>query len=180
MRGNIQPNLSHVGIFVKNIEAMEKFYATVFDLVVTDRGTGAVFKNMLVFMSGNPEQHHQLVLSTGRADDSPSTVMQLSFMVPDLDALRSIRATALDNGADKMIGLNHGNAWSIYFDDPEQNKVEVYVDTPFHTPQPCGQPLNLDLSNEALLAETEALVTSLPGFMPRADYVRMMADRRSG
>src|SRR3546814_7303865 len=76
-----------------------------------------------------------------------------------------------------MVGLNHGNAWSVYFDDPENNKVEVYVDTPFHTPQPCGEPLNLDLSEADLLAETKALVDALPEGQSREAYIQTMADR---
>src|SRR3546814_14780317 len=85
----------------------------------------------------------------------------------------------MENGATDMVGLNHGNSWSVYFDDPENNKVEVYVDTPFHTPQPCGEPLNLDLSEADLLAETKALVDALPEGQSREAYIQTMADRFS-
>jgi catechol 2,3-dioxygenase len=168
-------HLSHFGIFVHDIDLIERFYTGVFGLFATDRGVGKTFRNQLVFLTGDPRQHHQLVLSGGRAPDSPSTVMQLSFMVDSLNALRATRDKALAAGAIALIGLNHGNAWSIYFDDPEGNKVEVYLDTPFHVPQPCGEPLNLEQDDEALLAETRALVETLPGFMPRADYIAQLA-----
>src|SRR3546814_16244887 len=69
----------------------------------------------------------------------------------------------MENGATDMVGLNHGNAWSVYFDDPENNKVAVYVDTPFHTPQPCGEPLHLDLSEADLLAETKDRKSGVSG-----------------
>ncbi|WP_079246998.1 VOC family protein [Sphingomonas turrisvirgatae] len=170
-----RPHLSHFGIFVRDIDLIERFYTGVFGLLATDRGVGKTFRNQLVFLTGDPRQHHQLVLSGGRAPDSPSTVMQLSFTVESLDELRAIRDKALVAGATSLIGLNHGNAWSIYFDDPEGNKVEVYLDTPFHVPQPCGEPLNLELGDEALLAETRALVETLPGFMPRDKYVAELA-----
>ena len=169
--------LSHLGIFARDVARLERFYTEVFGLVVTDRGVGKVFKNQLVFLSGNPDQHHQLVLSSGRGADAPSTVMQISFMVDSLAELRDARARAQANGAGDLIGLNHGNAWSIYFDDPEGNKVEVYMDTPFHTPQPCGEPLDLDVTDEELTALTAALVEERPGSMPRADYVTEMAAR---
>ena len=169
--------LSHLGIFAYDVARLERFYTEVFGLTVTDRGVGKVFKNQLVFLSGNPDQHHQLVLSSGRAADAPSTVMQISFMVDTLADLRAARGRALENGAAGLIGLNHGNAWSIYFDDPEGNKVEVYMDTPFHTPQPCGEPLDLDMSDEDLMALTAALVDGRPGSMRRADYVAEMAAR---
>ncbi|CAN5173055.1 hypothetical protein BH10PSE13_BH10PSE13_25430 [soil metagenome] len=166
-----RPHLSHLGIFVRDIDAVEHFYTTVFGLYATDRGVGKTFKNHLVFLTGDARQHHQLVLSSGRPADAPSTIMQLSFMVDSLDDLRAIKASALVHGATNMMGLNHGNAWSIYFDDPEGNKVEVYKDSPFHVPQPCGEPLDLELDDAALLAQTETLVRGLDGYMPRMDYV---------
>lgn len=64
-----------------------------------------------------------------------------------------------------MRGLNHGNALSIYFADPEGNTVEVYVDTPFYVAQPHGDPLDLEVDAE-ILAETEAICRADPTFMP--------------
>src|SRR3546814_20330192 len=86
MTPTIRPSLSHLGIFVKDIESMVDFYTTVFGLLETDRGTGAVFKNSLVFLSGNPAQHPQLVLSSGRHPGPKSTGWQKSFPQPDLEA----------------------------------------------------------------------------------------------
>lgn len=171
-----RPALAHLGIFVTDLPAMEAFYTGVFGLLVTDRGVGKVFKNQLVFLSGAADQHHQIVLSSGRLPGTPSTVMQLSFKVPSLDALRRSRDLALGYGATDLIGLNHGNAWSVYFHDPEGNRIELYLDTPFHTPQPCGEPLNLDLDDAALLEETRALVEGRPGTMSMAEFTRSMQD----
>jgi catechol 2,3-dioxygenase len=172
----IRPSLAHLGIFVCDLKAMEHFYSSVFGLVVTDRGVGAVFKNELIFMSGSADQHHQVVLSTGRAADTPSTIMQLSLKVKSLAELRDVQQRALAEGATDLIGLNHGNAWSVYFYDPEQNRIEVYLDTVFHTPQPCADPLDLSKSDEEILADTKALIDRLPGSKPRADYVAEMGD----
>lgn len=170
----IRPSLAHLGVFVCDIDRMEQFYTCVFGLFATDRGQGAVFKNKLVFMSGSAEQHHQLVLSTGRAADTPSTIMQLSFKVETLDELRAVNERALADGATELIGLNHGNAWSIYFYDPEKNRIEVYLDTEFHTPQPCADPLDLAKSDDEILEETRTLVARLPGSMDRMQYVEQL------
>lgn len=172
--------LSHLGIFVRDIDAMERFYADTFDLVVTDRGVGKTFKNSLVFMTGDPEQHHQLVLSSGRSDDGPSTIMQISFKVDSLADLRLYRDRAIRNGAQGMIALNHGNAWSIYVDDIEGNKIEIYRDTPYHVPQPCGIPFDIDKSEETLLAETKALIEALPGNRPREAFVESLRQSFDG
>ena len=175
----LRPQLAHVGIFVHDIALLERFYTSVFGLMVTDRGVGKTFKNELVFLSGAPDQHHQLVLSGGRPAGVASTVMQLSFKVNDIEDLRTLRVSAQQNGASEFIGLNHGNSWSVYFNDPEGNRIEIYLDTPFHTPQPCGELLNLEQSDEDLLAETEALAQSRSGTMPREQYTAQMHDRLS-
>ena len=84
----ITPQLAHVGIYVRDIAAMTHFYTTVFGLKLTDHGVGRNFKVPLHFLSGSADQHHQLVLAGGRAPESPSTVMQLSFKVPAIDDRR--------------------------------------------------------------------------------------------
>ncbi|MDR3530860.1 MAG: VOC family protein [Rhodopila sp.] len=174
MGKNARPDLSHVGIYVTDIKKIETFYCDVLDLIVTDRGAGRRFKNDLVFLSGEPTKHHQLALASGRAPGTASTVMQVSFQVPTLAKLRAVRDKALANGAKELFGLNHGNAWSIYFHDPEDNVVEVYVDVPFYVPQPHGDPLDLDKSDEEIFQETEAVCRRDPGFMPLADWEARM------
>ncbi|HEX7751607.1 MAG TPA: VOC family protein [Novosphingobium sp.] len=174
---NDRPALAHLGIFVSDVDAMERFYTEVFGLVVTDRGVGKVFRNTLVFLSGAADQHHQLVLSSGKAPETPSTVMQLSFKVQTLDALRRRKRMAEDRGVSDVMPLNHGNAWSVYFNDPEGNRIEIYVDTPFHTPQPCGEPLDLDRSDAEILEATRLLVAELPGTMSSEAFTAHMTER---
>lgn len=158
------PQLSHCGIFVIDIDRMTRFYTQVFGLRLTDQGVGGTFKFKLHFLSGTSQQHHQLVLASGRAPDSPSTVMQLSFKVEQIDDLRRVRAAALEDGATHMRGMNHGNAMSIYFQDPEGNTVEVYLDTPWYIPQPHGDALDLTKTDAELWAETEASCRADPAF----------------
>lgn len=161
-----RPQLAHCGIYVRDIDAMTRFYTRVFDLQMTDQGEGRNFKVKLHFLSASPDQHHQLVLASGRGADAPTTVMQLSFKVAAIDDLRRIRQRALDEGATQMRGMNHGNALSIYFSDLEDNTVEVYLDTPWYIPQPHGDPLDLAKTDAELWAETEAACRADPGFMP--------------
>lgn len=164
------PQLAHFGISVRDIEKMTRFYTEVFDLRVNDDGVGNTFRFRLRFLSGRADMHHQLVLAENRpADATFSTVMQLSFKVGAIDHLRTVRARALAGGATQMRGLNHGNALSIYFADPEGNTCEVYLDTPWYVPQPHGDPLDLDKRDDELWAETERIVRADPGFMPEAE-----------
>ena len=172
------PQLSHFGIFTRDIEAMTRFYTGVFGLRVTDQGEGRNFRMQLHFMSNSPDQHHQLVLASGRGADTPSTVMQLSFKVSEIDHLRQVRARALEAGATQMRGMNHGNALSIYFSDIEGNTVEVYLDTPWYIPQPHGTPLDLEKSDAQLWAETEAACRADPAFQPVDEWARQFAQPR--
>ncbi len=171
------PQLAHAGIYVRDIEAMTRFYTRVFGLKLTDQGVGRTFKVPLHFLSGTAEQHHQLVLAGGRAADTPSTIMQLSFKVAAIDDLRRVRAAALAEGAKQMRGMNHGNALSIYFADLEDNTVEVYLDTPWYVPQPHGDPLDLEKPDAEIWAETEAICRADPGFVPVAQWMAQFGQR---
>lgn len=61
---------SHIGLFVHDLRVMEDFYTRVLEFSVTDRGQlpGENGKPMdLVFISRDPDEHHQIVLVAGRA-----------------------------------------------------------------------------------------------------------------
>jgi catechol 2,3-dioxygenase len=165
MNTSYAPNIAHVGVCCFDIDKMINFYAAVFGLQLTDKGPGKTFPFLLAFMSSSPDQHHQLAFSQNRPEGSVSTVMQLSFKVQTLDNLREARARALQHGATGMRNLNHGNALSIYFMDPEENLVEVYLDTPWYVAQPHGDPLDLTDSDEKIWADTERVVRQDPTFM---------------
>ena len=173
-----KPTPSHFGIYVTDVEKMVDFYQTVFGLVVTDRGVGRTFKAPLVFLSASADQHHQLVISGGRpAEASFSTIMQLSFAVPSIQSLREIRSKAVAAGATRVVPLNHGNALSVYFADPEGNTVEIYIDLPFYIAQPHGDPLDLDKDDATILRETEEICRLDPTFMPIAQWEEQFATK---
>ncbi len=166
-----RPTPSHFGIYVTDVERMVQFYTDVFGLTITDRGVGRTFKNTLVFMSASPDQHHQLVLASGRPPEATfSTVMQISFAVPSIQHMRDAWKAAEALGATQIRGLNHGNALSVYLLDPEGNTVEIYFDTPFYVSQPHGDPLDLSRSDEDILRETESICRADPTFLPIAQW----------
>ncbi len=173
----IHARLAHVGIYAHDKPKLEKFYTAVLGLVVTDSGTARSGME-LTFMSGNSNNHHQLVLVDGRPDIAGfNPIQQISFMVDSLSDLREVHRRALDNGASEMRVISHGNAWSCYFKDPEGNVVEAFLDTPFHVPQPHGTPLDLSKSDEEILRETEDACRKDPGFMMFSDFTRSLANR---
>src|SRR5262245_61465027 len=127
-------NFSHVGIFVRDIVRMERFYTDFLGLLVSDSGDlGPV---SMVFLSRDPRDHHQIVLVSGRpAETTFSVINQISLRVEDLAALRYFQSKAAAHGATDVQAVTHGNALSVYFRDPEGNSVEVFFDTPCYVTQ---------------------------------------------
>ena len=81
-----------------------------------------------------------------------------------------------DGRASKLNPMTHGNAWSIYFSDPEGNGIEVFCDTPWHVRQPQGRSWDMSKSNEEVAAETHEAFAGEPGFEPIADFYRVRAE----
>jgi catechol-2,3-dioxygenase len=170
-------SLSHFGIHVTDGARMEAFYTRVLGLLVTDRGA-LPHGPTLTFLSHDPDQHHQLVLVTGRPPGVEYNVVnQISFKVSTLTDLKAMHARLREEGIKDFRIVTHGNAWSVYFGDPEGNRVELFVDTPWHTPQPFAEPFDIEAPVEAILAETEAICRNRPGFVSRADWRQTQMER---
>jgi catechol-2,3-dioxygenase len=161
---------SHFGIHVTDLARMEDFYTRGLGLLVSDRGT-LPGGPTLVFLSRDPDEHHQVVLVSGRPPGvTYNVVNQISFKLASLADLKALHARMKDEGIQQFRVVTHGNAWSVYFADPENNRIELFVDTPWHTPQPLAEPFDIEAPVDRILAGTEALCRSRPGFTSRAEW----------
>ncbi len=163
---------SHMGYFVRDLEKMARFYCDVLGFYQTDQG--ALGLRELRFFSRNPKEHHQIVLMTGRAEDQATTINQISFRVGSLEELRSVHARLVAAETPDLDPATHGNAWSLYFPDPEGNRIEIYTDSEWYVTQPCKVPVDLTRTAEELRAENEAMCRELPGFKPIAEWQAQM------
>jgi catechol 2,3-dioxygenase len=170
-------SFSHMGFYVRDLERMARFYKDVLRFTETDRGDLGAVK--LVFLSRDPTEHHQVVLASGRpADQTYSVINQMSFRVPDIGTLRLVRdRVRADADITDLLCATHGNAVSIYFRDPEGNRLEVFMDTPWYCEQPLREPIDLDKSDEAILARAEAIARSRPRFQSREVWQAEMSRR---
>ncbi len=164
--------LTHFGVHAVDLDRMVDFYTRVMGFIVSDSGVARSGAHVY-FMTQNPECHHQFVLFDGRKQDTPySPVNQISFRLDSIDTLKGYRKALAAEGIAPERVTDHGNAWAFYFRDPEGNPVELYCDTPFYTPQPCGEPLDLEQSNEEILKRTEAMCRSRPRFATREAWMQ--------
>jgi catechol-2,3-dioxygenase len=97
--------------------------------------------------------------------------------VPDLAALRYFQAHAAAHGGHDAQAVTHGNAISLYVRDPEGNRIELYIDTPWYVTQPLRVPVDLSQPDVAVWREVETLARSLPGFTPVAKWREEVAAR---
>jgi len=161
-------SLNHVGIYVIDIDAMSDFYTSFFGFVITDRRDDV---NPIRFMTMSPNEHHQLLLVSGRRPDSDSTVAQISFLMEDFPSLRRLHErAAAERRIRKLWTLDHGNSWTVYFKDPEDNIIECYVHTPWHVSQPYGKPIDFSLSDAQIRQRTESEALANPTYKPAETF----------
>lgn len=168
---------SHLGFYVADLEKMVDFYTRVLGFMITDRGRAAIGVDM-VFLSRDPAEHHQIVLAPGKPADAPSQFNQISFRLGSLAELRKIRdIVGREAEVKNIVPMDHGNSWSVYFNDPDGNRIEMFVQTPWYIPSPNGFPLDLSRSDEEIYRSTEKTVREFAGFMERDDWHAEAADR---
>lgn len=175
-------SFSHVGFFVRDLAKMEDFYTRVMGFTVTDRGELDTPRGRvdLLFLTRDPREHHQIVLATGRPESLPfNSINQISFRMDDFAGLREMHRIITREGMEEVSPVSHGNALSVYFRDPEGNRIELFIDTPWYVDQPMRIPMDMSLSDEALWNWAAKSARELPGYRPvedwRADLERRLA-----
>jgi catechol-2,3-dioxygenase len=164
-------SLSHATVAVRDLETMLDFYCGVLGFAVTNRG-GVGDGSEMAFISQDPAEHHQIVLVSGLPETHHQFVMadHLAFRTSSLDDLRAIGARLDEAGIEGVIPIDHGNAWSLYFNDPEGNGLECFVDSPFHVAQPHADRLDLSAADATIEAETLARIQDDGEFQPMAEW----------
>ena len=151
--------LGHIGLFCQDLEKMRDFYSRFLGLTITDED----LDRGICFLSADPEsEHHELALARLRGDSQPTQwLQQVSFIVPSLDDLRNFYHRIQAEGLRIDRTVTHGISCSIYFYDPEDNRVELYYKTGYDVRQPLGELIDLDQANEELLAFSQSFEATL-------------------
>src|ERR1044071_9132451 len=162
-------SFSHMGMFVADLARMEDFYTRVLGFAVTDRGPLETSRGRLefVFLSRDPKEHHQIVLASGKPDRLPfNPINQISFRMAEFAGLREMHRRLDREKVRELRPVSHGNALSVNFLDPEGNRIELFVDTPWYCRQPVRIPMDISLKDQELWAWAEAEARKQPDFMP--------------
>jgi catechol 2,3-dioxygenase-like lactoylglutathione lyase family enzyme len=177
-------SFSHFGFFVRDIERMADFYTRVLGFGISDRGELDTQRGRMsfVFLTRDPLEHHQIVLASGRPDDLPfNAINQISFRMHDFPGLREMyRTVQAENGVSEIAPVSHGNALSVYFRDPEGNRIELFVDTPWYVDQPMRIPMDMSLPDDALWKWAERTARELPGYKPVEEWRSELGKRLRG
>ncbi|MBT5939190.1 MAG: hypothetical protein HOG95_04615 [Rhodospirillaceae bacterium] len=180
MSSKPRAKLSHSAIFCKDVPEMLDFYTKVLGLIITDEGVHPTNGIHYTFLSSDPIEHHEIVLVPGRPEkDDFSVTQQISFYVDTLEDVQVIKSRAETAQATEIRPRCHGNAWSVYFLDPEGNKIEVYTHTPWYVPQPYSDALDLDKPSDQIRQETEATCRANTGFMTAEDRSAELRARKA-
>lgn len=171
--------LSHFEIKVRRLAPMEDFYTRVLGFVVTDRSLPGA--HQMVFLSANAGEHHQVVLAEAEAGDFASgSLDHLAFRVDDLATLRRLYDALEAYGGLTIETVSHGTSWSLYVHDPEGNRIELFVDTPWHVAQPLRFPIDLSLPDDELVARTEERIREHADFAPIESWFDKHRKRLAG
>jgi len=124
--------IGHVLVRVLDVERSKKFYSSIlgFEVMEEDPEHGGVF----MALEG---QAHTLDLfpvkdGEGAEPETPGRVgvHHVAFRVDSDEALRQAYWSLEEHGVTVVRAIDHVSQRSIYFDDPDGNRLEIYYEVP--------------------------------------------------
>jgi catechol 2,3-dioxygenase len=149
--------LSHVVLYVNDLDKMAAFYRDVLGLVKYREHAGR-----MVFMTPDPEiDDHQLALAKGRQGDA-KILAHIAWQVETPADVKEFYDRFKAQGVTIDHCVSHayeemGNTVSCYFLDPEGNRLEVYALVPKRDDARNNRPLDLDKSVEEIVAQASGI-----------------------
>jgi catechol 2,3-dioxygenase-like lactoylglutathione lyase family enzyme len=149
--------LSHVVLYVKDLDKMVAFYRDVLGLVKYREHAGR-----MVFLTADPEvEDHELALVKGREGDA-KIIAHIAWRVETPADVKAYYERFKAQGVPIDHCVSHayeemGNTVSCYFLDPEGNRLEVYALVAERDAQRINRPLDLDQNLDEIVAQASGL-----------------------
>jgi catechol 2,3-dioxygenase-like lactoylglutathione lyase family enzyme len=149
--------LSHVVLYVKDLDKMAAFYRDVLGLIQYHEHPGR-----MVFLTPDPDlDDHQLALAKGREGDA-KILAHIAWRVDTPADVKAFYERFKAQGVPIDHCVSHayeemGNTVSCYFLDPDGNRIEVYALVAERSEARGNRPLNLDKSVEEIIVQASGL-----------------------
>jgi catechol 2,3-dioxygenase-like lactoylglutathione lyase family enzyme len=145
--------LSHVVLYVNDLEKMTAFYRDVLGLIKYHEHPGR-----MVFLTPDPDlDDHQLALAKGREGDA-KILAHIAWRVDTPADVKAFYERFKADGVPIHHCVSHayeemGNTVSCYFLDPDGNRIEIYALVPERGEARGNRPLDLDKSVEEIIVQ---------------------------
>jgi catechol-2,3-dioxygenase len=158
-RGRVAPiKLAHIVRRTSRLDEMRRWYETVLG------ATTVHADEMLAFLTYDDEHHRIAIARIPGLEDQPPLAAgtdHVAFTHADLGDLLYTYARLKGEGIEPYWCINHGPTTSMYYKDPDGNRIELQVDN-FPTAEECNRwirsgdfatnPIGVVFDPEALLA----------------------------
>ena len=141
----VHPRIAHYVLRVSDMAASLPWYQQVLSMEVVHSAGGR-----LVFLTYDDEHHRMALVETGEAERAPQGSAGLDHVAFTLDSLEDLlsnykRLKAV--GIEPVWPINHGLTTSMYYEDPDGNRVEFQVEN-----YPTKEELNAFMHGEVFAA----------------------------
>ncbi|MSP36988.1 MAG: glyoxalase [Deltaproteobacteria bacterium] len=149
--------LSHIVLYVNDLDKMVNFYTEVLGLVKYRVNAGR-----MVFLTSDPsKEDHELALTTGR-EGQAKLIAHIAWKVDKPSEVKEFYDKFKAQGVPIDHCVSHaytefGNTVSCYFLDPEGNRIEVYALVAERDDARINRKLDLDQSVDAIVAQASGL-----------------------
>ena len=152
--------LSHIVLYVNDLDKMVAFYRDVLGLVKYREHAGR-----MVFLTADPKiEDHELALAKGR-EGNAKILAHIAWRVDTPADVKAYyeRFKTLGVPIDHCVSHAYeemGNPVSCYFLDPEGNRLEIYALVAERDTERINRPLDLDKNIDEIVAEASGFATT--------------------
>ena len=123
--------IGHVVIKVRDVERSKRFYGEILGLELM----GEIAQPKVAFFAANRRDHHEIGLVEVGPEapaDNPRSVglVHIAFRLGNDAELVAAHRELKERGVPIHFTVDHGVTKSVYFFDPDGNRLELYVNVP--------------------------------------------------